>query len=111
MAIGSFYVARLEVSFAEANGSDAPIATQNLPQRQLLLTPPEHVGRVAERAHHQDAGALLRIRQLTREDLHWSAKERRNRRLAEEVFVPLVFGMGGDADTRGQELGARRRDR
>jgi hypothetical protein len=79
----------------------------DLAQRQPLFAPPLDVGRVAEGAHHEDAGALLGIGLLARKDGHGSAEERRHRPAAEEVAVALVLGMSRDADAGGEQLGAR----
>jgi hypothetical protein len=94
----------------EREGAEPTIASDDLSHREVLRAPPSDVGLIAERAHHQDPGALLRVGELAREDRHGHLEERRDRALAEPRLVALVVGMRGDADTRGQELGARRRD-
>ena len=95
---------------AEVHRHQPPVAADDLPQRELLLAPPLHVGRVAERADHQDARALLAVDELAREDRHRHAEERRHGPLAEESLVPVVLGVRGHADARRQQLGPRRRD-
>ena len=87
-----------------------PVPADHLPQRERLLAPPLHVGRVAERAHHQDPGALLAIHELAREDRHGHAEERRDRSLAEEAAVALVVRVRRHTHARGQQLGPCRRD-
>ena len=51
---------------------------------RLLLAPPGHVGLIAERADHQDAGALARVDERAGEDRHRRAKQRGDRGLAEQ---------------------------
>src|SRR5262249_31556494 len=71
------------------------------------LAPPLHVGRVAEGADHQDAGPLVALDEIAREDRHGHAEERRQRLLADERLVALVLRVRGDADARRQQLGPR----
>ena len=75
-----------------------------------MLPPPQHVGRVPEGTDHEDAGALLRVGELAREDRHGHAEQRRHGALAEQGAVARVLRMRGDADAGRQELGPRRRD-
>ena len=44
---------------------------------QLKVAPPGHVGHVAERADHDQAGALGRVGQSVRQDRHLHAEQRR----------------------------------
>ena len=95
---------------AELDAGQAPVAPDELAQRQAVLAPPLDVALVAERAHHQDAGALLGVGLLAGEDRHRHAEERRDRALAEEAAVARVVRVRGDADARGEQLRPRRRD-
>ena len=85
-------------------------APEDLAQRESLLAPPRDVGRVAEGADHEDAGALLGVGEFAREDRHRDAEDRRDRAAAEERLVARVVRVRGDADAGGQEFGARRGD-
>ena len=60
---------------------------------QLQLAPPVHVGQVAERAAHRDAGALVRLGGRVREHRHLDAEQRRAHRRAEQRLVALVVGV------------------
>ena len=76
----------------------------------MQLAPPGHVGEVAERAHHDQAGALLGVGERVGVHGHLDAEEGRAHGPADERRVP---GVGRVADYRhagGQELGARRLD-
>ena len=73
---------------------------------QVELAPPEHVGQVAEGAHHRDAGALVRLGQAVRDDRHLDAEDRRTHGLAEQVLVALVVGVGDQRDARRHQLRA-----
>ena len=57
-----------------SNGLQAAVFTDDLSQREAMLTPPGDVGLIAEGAYHQDTGALLGIGQLAGEDRHFDAK-------------------------------------
>src|SRR3989441_8238300 len=100
-------VAALPARAAEGDRDQAPVAPEDLAERQLVLAPPLDVGRVAEGAHHEDAGALLGIDQRAREDRDGDVEERRHGALAEEVAVAGVGRMSRHADARGQQLGPR----
>ena len=77
-----------------------------------LLAPPRNVGRVAEGADHEDAGALLAVDELAREDRHRHAEDRRHGALAEERAVARVVRVRGDADAgRAAARGASWRSR
>ena len=110
-AVGGVGVAALPALAAELDRREPPVALHDLAQRQPLLAPPLDVGGVAEGADHQDAGALLGVDLLGREDRHRHAEERRQRALAEERVVARVVRVRGDADAGRQQLGARGRDR
>ncbi len=100
-------VVALPARAAEGDRDEAAVAPEDLAERQLVLAPPLHVGRVAEGAHHEDAGALLGIDQRAREDRDGDVEERRHGALAEEVAVAGVGRMRRHADARGQQLGPR----
>ena len=55
--------------------------------RQAELAPPDHVGDVAERADHRDAGALFGIGERMRPHRHAHAEERRHDLGAEERLI------------------------
>jgi len=98
-------------TFQEIDATGEPaVALHELAQSESLFAPPLDVGGVAEGADHQDAGALLGVDLLRREDRHRHAEERRQRALAEERAMARVVGMRGDADARRKQLGTRRRD-
>ena len=86
-------------SLPNSTGARRPSRPDHLAQREALLAPPLHVGRVAERADHQDAGALLAVHELAREDRHRHAEER--------ASPPACRRAAGSARRRG----ARRRPR
>ena len=92
---------------AELDRHEAAVAAQNLAQREFLLAPPGDVGRIAEGADHEDAGALLGVGQFAREDRYRHAEDRRDRTPAEQRLVACVVGVRGDADAGGQQLGPR----
>ena len=104
VAVGCVRGGAVPHAAAEGDRLQAAVAADDLAQRQPLLLPPLHVGGVAEGAHHQDAGALLGVRQLGGEDRHPGAKQRGHGALPEQVAVAGVVGVGGDADAGGEQL-------
>ena len=86
-------------------GQQPAVAADHRPGRQPQLPPPGHVGGVAERAHHRDAGALARLGQPVREDRHLHAEHRRADGAADQAGVPLVVGMRDQRHASGQQLG------
>ena len=58
-------------------GDDPAVATDDRARGQVELAPPDHVGDVAERADHGDAGALVGLRQLVGDDRDLDAVQRR----------------------------------
>ncbi len=78
--------------------------------RQVQLAPPDHVGQVAERADHRDAGPLLGVGQVMRADRHLDAEQRRHDLGAEQRLIPRIVGMGDQRDARRDQLRARRVD-
>ncbi len=91
-------------------GQQPAVAADDGPHRQVQLAPPRDVVRVAERADHGDAGALVGLRQFVGVDGHLDAVERGAHRGAEERLVPLVVGVGHEGDAGGEQLGAGRVD-
>ena len=85
---------------------DAAVAAHHRARRQLQLAPPLHVGEVAERAAHRDAGALVGLGQGVRQDGDLDVEQRRADRGAEQVLVALVVGVRDERDARGEQLGA-----
>ena len=90
----------------DVGGAEAAVGGDDRPGGQLQLTPPDHVGEVAEGADHGDAGALLRIGQRVRVHLDLDAEERGAHGGAEQRLVALVVGVGDEGDAGGQQLGA-----
>ena len=60
------------------------VAADDRADRQLQLAPPGHVGQVAERAAHRDAGALVGLGEPVRVDRDLHAEHRRGHGLAEQ---------------------------
>ena len=69
----------------------APVAAHDRADRQLQLTPPLHVGEVAERADHRDARTLLGIGEGVSDDGHLDAEQRSSDRGAEKWLVTLII--------------------
>ena len=82
------------------------VATDDGAHRQVQLAPPGDVGEVAEGAAHRDAGALVGLRGLVRDDRDLDAEDRRGDGGAEERLVALVVGVGDQRDDGGDQLGA-----
>ena len=83
------------------------VAADDGADRQLQLAPPRHVGQVAERAAHRDAGALVGLGGPVGHDGDLDAEDRRGDGGAEQVLVALVVGVGDQRDDGGDQLGAR----
>jgi len=77
---------------------------------QLQVAPPGHVGGVAERAHHRDAGALGRVGQVVGEDGDADPEQGGAHPAAEQVAVPLVLRMRHESDAGREQLRPGRRD-
>ncbi len=86
---------------------DAAVAAHDRAGGQLQLTPPGHVGQVAEGADHGDAGALVRLGERVGLDLHLDAEQRRGDLLAEQRLVALVVGVRHQRGAGGQQFRAR----
>ena len=85
---------------------DAAVALDDRPQRQVQVAPPLHVGHVAERTAHGDAGALVHLGGLVRQDRHLDLEQRRIHVLAEIRLVALVLRVGDQRGAGRQQLGA-----
>ena len=85
-------------------GCDAAPAVHDGAHRQVQLAPPRHVGGVAERADHGDAGALVGLGQVMRHHRHLHPEQRRGDRRAEQRLVPGVFGVGHQRHARRQQF-------
>ena len=94
----------------EVRLDEPTVAADDRPDRQAQLALPLHVGRVAERTDHGDAGALGRVGQTVRVDRHGHIEQRRCRRTAEKVLVALVIRVRDQGDARRQQLRPRRFD-
>ncbi len=91
-------------------GQQPAVRAEHRPGLQLKVAPPGHVGHVAERAHHDQAGALGRVGQAVREDRHRHPEQRRRGRGAEQRGVPLVVRVRDQRHAGRQQLGPGRRD-
>ena len=87
-------------------GEYAAIAADDRPRRELEFTPPNDVGEIAECADHGDAGPLLRVSQLVRQNGHLDAIQRRADRCTEQRLESSVVGMGDQRHARGEQLWA-----
>jgi hypothetical protein len=74
--------------------------------RQLQLAPPGHVGQVAERAAHGDAGALVHLGGIVRHDRDLDPEDRGGDGGADQVLVALVVGVRDQGNRRGDQLRA-----
>ena len=75
-----------------------------------VLLPPRDVGRVAERAAHDESRPLLGVGLLVRHDGNLVTEQRNGRVLPDEVLVALVVGVREHTDARRQEFRPRGRD-
>ena len=91
-------------------GDDAAVLAQDRAQRQLQVTPPVDVGRVAEGTAHGDARALVHLGLGVGQDRHLDAVHGGCDRRAEQRLVALVVRVGDQGDAGGQQLGTRRLD-
>ena len=96
---------------APRHGPQRAVRLDDRAHRQRQLAPPDHVGQVAERADHRDAGALFRDRPA---DAGERAPARRSSgvstSLAEQRLVARVVGMRDERHARRNQLRARRVD-
>src|SRR5207244_3495952 len=60
-AVRGVRIGALPARRPECDLDEPAVAADDLTERELLLAPPLHVGRVAEGADHENAGALLRV--------------------------------------------------
>ena len=91
-------------------GDDSPVSPDNRARRQGKLAPPDHVGQVAERADHRDAGAFVGLGERMRVDSDLDIEQRRADGLAEERCVTSIVRVGDKPDARRNQLGSRRLD-
>ena len=82
----------------------AAVRAEQRPGVQVEITPPGHVGGVAERADHGDAGALAGVGQRMRPHRHRHAEQRRGHRRAGQRRVTLIVWMGDQRHAGGQQL-------
>ena len=87
-----------------------PSRPMTLPRRQVHLPPPRDVGRVAERAHHRDAGALLRVGERVADDGHLDLEHGGAHRRPEQPAEALVAGVRHQRHAADHELRACRVD-
>ena len=85
---------------------DPAVPPDDHPSRKLQLAPPDHVGQIAERAAHGDAGALVRLGRRVGEHRKFHAVDRRSHRRAEQRLVALVVRVGDQRDAGGDQLGS-----
>jgi hypothetical protein len=85
-------------------GPQAPVALEHVADRQVELPPPDHVGEVAERAHHGDPGALVALGELVGVHRDLDAEQRGRDGGADEGGVALVVGGADQGDAGGQQL-------
>ena len=86
---------------------DATVSADDRPRRQVELAPPHHVGQVAERADHRDAGALVGLGERVRVHADFDVEQRRPHGLAEERRVPGIVWMRDETDAGRNQLGSR----
>ena len=91
-------------------GPQAAVALEDVAHRQVELAPPDHVGEVAERADHGDAGPLVGLGELVGVHRHVDAEQGRRDGVADEVGVALVVGVAHQGDARREELRPGRLD-
>src|SRR5262249_60611258 len=87
-----------------------PVGRYDLPQRKLLVTRPQYVGRVAKSAHHQNTGAFFRINQLACKDWDRNPKQRSDGMFPDQPPIPLVIRMRGYSNASRQQLRPSRRN-
>ena len=91
-------------------GQHAPVPADDGPGRQLQLTPPLDVGKVAEGTAHRDTGAAIPFGGRVGQDRHVDPEEGRGRGAAEQRLVALVVRVGDQGHARRQQLRPRRLD-
>jgi hypothetical protein len=82
--------------------NESTIFPDNLPQRQIELAPPLHIGSIAKGADHENASAFFDARAPIRKDRHRHPKERRNGAFTKEWLISGIFRMGNNSDTGSQ---------
>ena len=81
--------------------AQAPVALQDVADRQVELAPPDHVGEVAEGADHGHARALVGLGQAVGVDGDHDAEQRGGDRGPDEVGVALVVGVADEGHAGG----------
>ena len=103
--IGGDRVVGLPSLGAERHRQQPAVAADDGAGGQVELTPPDHVGQVAEGADHGDAGPLLGVGQLVGHHRHPHAEQRGDDGGAEQRLVAGVVGVGDQSDAGRQQLG------
>ena len=70
---------------------DTAVTLDDGTQRQIQITPPFDIGHIAERTAHGDAGALVHLRSLVRQNRHLHTEQRGVDVLAEILLVTVVI--------------------
>ena len=86
---------------------EAPVAPDHRAGGQVELTPPHHVGEVAERAAHCDACALVGLGRRVCHHGDLDAEDGRGDGGAEQRLVPLVVRVGDERADADDQLGPR----
>ena len=84
---------------AELNLYQPAIFADYLPQRQIELPPPLHVGGITKGADHENAGALFDACALVGKDRYRSSEERCDGVFAEQRLVSLDLPLSNNSDT------------
>ena len=108
-APGEFAVASLALFVGDPRcvGDEPTVASDDGPRGEVQLAPPRHVGGVAERADHGDAGSLLGVGEVMGEDRHLDPEQgSRCRGSAEQGLVAFVGRVRDQRDARREQLGA-----
>ena len=86
-------------------GQQPAVRAEHRAGGQAQVPPPGHVGQVAERADHGQAGALARVGQVVGQDRHLRAEQRSSHRGTGQPGVALVAGMADQGHAGRQQLG------
>ena len=85
-------------------GQQPAVRAEHRADRQVQVPPPGHVGSVAERADHRDAGALGRVGQRVGQHRHRHAEQRRGHGGPGQPGVPPVAGVRDQRHAGGQQF-------
>ncbi len=108
--LGPGPIDRFPARFSPCQRPQRAVRLKNRTDRQRQLAPPDHVGDVAERADHRDAGSLLGIRERVRLHRHAHAEDRRQDLGTEQRLVALIVGVRHERHARRNQLRTRRLD-